>query len=293
MRCNFSGYAVVIKRLKIWIKSRIWFFSRKTAMSFKENLLKKIQIDRLTRSVLQSIGTPDSGLKIDKNAMRKLLEMSPYEYQKVRDLDLYVRKSKGPKDRILVLDNELPIYHTTVQDVAMRKSPDIAEMVKIRNIIKILKDADVKISIKQDSVKTIQKECIAQLDLSYTREDIEQIAREGAAALENGYAEGVKESLLLFADLLGYQPPPGAFDIRHHEIFGSLTLKEAGEIIYGPTVIYSLIDNSLKLIDAPISNFDKPGLEFFQRVAAGKEKAPVEGAAIFDYLKRSVPDKAS
>ncbi len=260
-------------------------------MSFRENLLKKIQIDRLTRIVLQSIGTPESGLKIDKDAMRRLLAMSPYEYRKVRDLDLYIREADGGKNKILVLDNELPIYLTTVDDVAMRKSPYIAEMVKIRNIIKILKDSDVKISIKQDSVKTIQQECIEQLDLSYNEEDIEQIARQGAAALENGYAEGVQESLLLFADLLGYHPPPKAFDIRHHEIFGSLARKEAGEIVYGPTVIYSLIDNSLKLIDEPISNFDKPRLEFFQGVAAGKEKATVEGAGAFDYLKKSVLHK--
>ena len=106
-------------------------------MSFRENLLKKIQIDRLTRIVLQSIGTPESGLKIDKDAMRRLLAMSPYEYRKVRDLDLYIREADGGKNKILVLDNELPIYLTTVDDVAMRKSPYIAEMVKIRNIIKI------------------------------------------------------------------------------------------------------------------------------------------------------------
>jgi len=260
-------------------------------MSFKENLLKKIQIDQLTQTVLQSIGAPDSGLKIDRNTMRSLLEMSPYEYRKVRDLDLYIRKDEGQKDKILVLDNELPIYRTTVDDVAMRKSPYTKEMVKIRNIIKILKDSDVKISIKQDSVKAIQKECIEQLDLSYNEADIEQIAREGAAAMENGYAEGVKESLLLFADLLGYQPPPKAFDIRHREIYGTLTSKKAGEMLFGPTVIYSLIDNSLKLIEEPISSFDKPKLEFFQQVAAGKQKASVEGAETFEYLKKVVVNK--
>ena len=53
-------------------------------------------------------------------------------------------------------------------------------------------------------------------------------------------------------------------------------------------VIYSLIDNSLKLIGEPISSFDKPKLEFFQEVAAGKQKASVEGAASFEYLKKAV-----
>jgi hypothetical protein len=35
-------------------------------MSFKENLLKKIRIDKMTKIVLNSIGPPDSGRKVDK-----------------------------------------------------------------------------------------------------------------------------------------------------------------------------------------------------------------------------------
>ena len=61
-------------------------------MSFKENLLQKIQINQLVRKVLHSIGPPESGGKIDKDTMRNLLEMGPYEYLKERDLDLYIRK---------------------------------------------------------------------------------------------------------------------------------------------------------------------------------------------------------
>jgi len=41
----------------------------------------------------------------------------------VRDLDLYVADTGTAVQKILVLDNELPIYRTTVADVAMRKSP--------------------------------------------------------------------------------------------------------------------------------------------------------------------------
>ena len=257
-------------------------------MSFKENLLNKIRIKRLARQVLASIGPAESGRKIDKDAMRSLLEMSPYQYQQARDLDLFIEKEQDGPDRILVLDNELPIYRTTVEDVLIRKSPYIKEMTKIRNIVKILKDSDVKVSRKEASVKAVEKECIDRLDLAYGPEDIKELTEEGVSALENGYAEGVKESLALFAELLGYQPAPAAFRVRHHEIFGALMEKSAGELIYGPVVAFSLVDNALRLIADPISSLDQSKLEYFQQVVRGSEKASVEGHEVFRYLEKEV-----
>ena len=257
-------------------------------MSFKDNLLKKIQISQLTRKVLASFGPPESGSKIDKDAMRSLLEMSPYQYHRERDLDLYIEKLDGEQSKILVLDNELPIYRTTVEDVAIRKSPYTKEMLSIGNIIKILKDSDVKISRKKESVQIVQKECIDRLDLTYNASDIEMIAKEGADSLENGYTDGILESLSLFAELLGYQPPPKAFRIRHHEIIGTVTEKQGGQILYGPAVVLSLIDNSLRIIDDRISSLDKGKMEFFQQVAQGKAKASVEGQEVFRWLRDEV-----
>ena len=261
-------------------------------MSFKENLLTKIKINRLADKVLASIGPVESGSKVDKDAMRSLLEMSPYQYHKSRDLDLYLENIDKELQTIFVLDNELPIYKTTIDDVTMRKSPLISEMVKIRNIIKILKDSDVKLSRKEESVKAIQKECIDRLDLSYNEADIEEIARDGAASLENKYVDGVTESLSLFAELLEYRPPPKAFRIRHHEIFGAMIEKEAGEILYGPIVIFSPMDNSLTLIEERISSFDRPKLDYIHQVATGNEKAAIEGADVFRYLKQAVANKS-
>jgi len=257
-------------------------------MSFKDSLLKKIQIDTLANKVISSWGPPGSGMRIDKDAMHSLLEMSLYTHQKKRDLDLYVADSAGEQKTILVLDNELPIYLTTIEDVVLRKSPYVKEMVSIRNAIKILKDSDVKISIKDASVKTVQKECVDSLDLSYNEADIEEIARDGAASLENKYVEGAVESLALFGELLGYLPPPKAFKIRHCEIFGAMAEKEAGEVLYGPIVIFSRIDNSLKLIETPVSSFDKEKLNYVRQVAAGNEKAVIEGQDVFQYLKQAV-----
>jgi hypothetical protein len=257
-------------------------------MSFKDNLLTKIKINQLSAKVLSSIGSAESGLKIDKAAMRSLLEMAPYQYQKERDLDLYIQKDEGELSRILVLDNELPIYNTTVEDVLIRKSPYTKEMLSIRNIIKILNDSDVKLSRKEASLERVQKQCIDALDLSWKPADIEAIAKEGADSLENNYADGVVDSLALFAELLGYRTPPGVFKIRHHEIFGDASEKPAGEILFGPVVVFSLIDISLVILEEKISSLDKGKIKYYQRVAQGQERASIEGTAVFGWLKEVV-----
>ena len=260
-------------------------------MSFKENLLTKIKIDRLAAKVMASIGPAESGRKIDKDAMLSLLEMSPYTHQKARDLDLYVEPIDKEPKKILVLDNELPIYRTTIEDVTIRKSPLIKEMVKIRNIVKILKDSDVKLSRKDESVKAIQQECIDQLDLAFNATDIDAIAKDGQASLERDYPDGVIESLELLAELLDFKPAPKAFQLRQHIIFGLLTPDAGGEVLYGPMVIYSQIHGTLKLIDEQISGFDKTKIKLIQQVAAGKQKAAAEGPDVFEYLKKSVLQK--
>ena len=262
-------------------------------MSFKETLLKKIKIDKLAEKVIASIGPAESGRKVDKDAMRSLLELSPYQYQKTRDLDLYVEEIDQDQKKILVLDNELPIYKTTIDDVAIRKSPLIKEMVKIRNIIKILKDSDVKLSRKDASVRAIQKECIDQLDLSFNESDIDEIAADGKASFERDYADGVIECLELFAELLEYKPAPKAFQLGRHKIIGALIPIAGDEVLYGPMVIYSLIHGTLKLIESRISSFDKTKIELIQQVATGKQKAAVEGLEVFEYLKNTVLKKTS
>jgi len=261
-------------------------------MSFKDNLLKKIKIKNMSKKVLGSIGPSDSERKTDKATMRRLLEMSPYTLHKKRDLDLYIKGDAEEKGEILVLDNELAIYNTTADDVVLRKSPTIKEMVSIRNAIKILSDSDVVISKKEESVKTIQKECIDLLDLSFNESDLEEIENEGSASLENGYSDGVIESLSLFAELLGFSPPPKAFKMRHCEIIGISVKKESGEILFGPAVIYSLAHNTLKLIEKKIGSFDKGEMEYFKQVIAENQEASKEGADVFQYLKETVVIKS-
>jgi hypothetical protein len=260
-------------------------------MPFKENLLTKLKIDRLAAKVIDSIAPTESGGKVDKDAMRDLLELSAYQYQRVRDLDLYVQGIDQEQKKILVLDNELPIYRTTIDDVSMRKSPLIKEMVKIGNIVKILKDTDVKLSRKDESVKAIQKACIDRLDLSFSESDIDEIAADGKTSLERDYSDGVVECLDLFAELLDYRPAPRAFQLSRHKMIGQLTPKAGGEVLYGPIIIYSLIHGNLRLISDPISSFDTAKIEQVQQVAAGKQKAAIEGPEVFEYLKNAVWDR--
>ena len=256
-------------------------------MSFKENLLQKIKIDEMAKQVVASIGPVESGLKVDKKIMRSILEMTSYTYKRKRDLDLFIEDVDAEKTRILVLDNDLAIYNTSVYDVAMRKSPTVKEMMNPFNVVKILKDTDVVISKKEESVKTIQKECIDRLDLSYAESDLDEIARDGIASLEREYADGVMESIDLFAEILGYSAPPKPFRIGHYKIVGALTKKESGEVLYGPMVLYSIIHNTIKLIDQQVGSSDREKIEFVQQVAAGKEQASFEGSSVFQYLKKT------
>lgn len=260
-------------------------------MGFKQELLKKIQIDRLTEKILATIGPSGTEQKVDKGLFRVLLEMAGYYPFRERDLDLYLPPEGSGKTHILVLDNDLPFYRTTVSDIAMRKSPTVKEMVSIRNAVKILNDSDVVISKKADSVRTVRDECLSLLNLSFSPEEIEAIAADGAGSLEHGYAEGVQECLDLFAELLNYQPAPKAFKADHHRIIGPVSRKETGETVFGPIVCYSLIHNKLFAVLSAIGSFDRVKIEGYLEVVSGAEKPSLAGAEVFRFLKDEVNRK--
>jgi len=257
-------------------------------MSFKENLLKKIRIDKMAEKVLNSIGPFDSGRKVDKETMRKMLEMSAYQSKKERDLELYMHDKANGIKKILVLDNELPVYNTTVDDVVLRKSPTLKEMLSIRNALKILNDADVLVCKKEDSIRFFQNEGIAQLDLSFDASDLQEIVKDGVASLERGYTEGVAETLDLFSELLDYTSLPKDFMISNHIVIGP-SIKEPGrETLFGPIIIYSIIHNTIRLFDDKIEIREKEKIELLHMTASGREKASKEGSAVFEYLADSV-----
>ncbi len=257
-------------------------------MGFKENLLTKIRIDRLAERVLATLGPAGSEAKLDKSAMRELLGLSPYVYRRERDLDLFVLETGTPPPKILVLDNELPIYRTTAKDVAMRKSPDVGEMVKIGNIIKILRDSDVKVSRKADSLRQVQAECIAALDLTFSAEEINDIRRDGMASLESRYAEGVDECLALLAELLGFREPPRGFRVPHCTVLGALFSRVTGEEVLGPAVVFNRMHHLLQFTEERFGSLEKDALPRLHRIASGQLKTGIEGAAVFAHLQEMV-----
>ena len=257
-------------------------------MSFRENLLKKIEINRLARQIRKTIAPAASDVRLDKDQMRKLLSMSSFELRRERDLNLYVKETGESHPLVLVLDNELPIYKTSIEDVVLRKSPYTKEMLSIRNIIKILKDSDVKISRKEASLETVQADCLAGLDLSYKQDDIEAIAYDGAASLESKYPEGVIENLTLFADLAEFQPAPAPFKSKHHVISGKLSTADGGAAAFGPFFIYDRVHDRLGLVEDPVSAGDPEQVEYFKQLLDGRQKPPVRDAKVFEYLKKIV-----
>lgn len=258
-------------------------------MSFRENLLKKLEINQLAENVRKTIAPSTSETRLDKELLRKLLALSSFEHRREREMDLFVKPQEEGDPLVLVLDNELPIYKTDVEDVVMRKSPYIKEMVSIRGIIKILKDSDVKISRKVASLDTIQADCLASLDLSYSDADIEAIAYDGAASLESKYPEGVIENLMLLAELTGFQQAPAAFKSAHHIVFGKLSQNDSGGNIFGPFFVYDRVHDRLGLVEEPVPANDPEQIEQYSLILDGKETPAIQGADVFKYLKDLVP----
>ena len=257
-------------------------------MDFRANLLQKIAIDELADGVISSLAGPDSGLKFDKIGMRRLLEMGPYRHQRERDLDLYIQEGGPLSGVILVLDNGLALYETTVEDVVMRKSPTVKEMVSIRNAIKILNDKDVVRARKSETVDLVRQVLLGQLDLTYTPQDIEDLALAGRSALESQYGPGVEESLRLFAEILDLRPLPNPFRVAHHDTLGRKLPPPPGGFAAAPVVVYNRIENSLKLLEGPLDTRDLKEMERYQQMLEGQAEPDLAGGEVFQWLKQRV-----
>ena len=252
-------------------------------MGFRENLLQKIKIDDLARKVVRSLNSGDAA-KFDKSAVRELLTLGDYAEVKERELSLFILEKGTDTDRMIVLDNGLGIYQTTLEDVLMRKSPTVKEMISIKNAMKILNDKDVLISKKTDSLETVRTDVVGKLDLSFTPEDIEDLARDGKASLESNYSEGVLEILTLFAELLQYKKPPKALDVRHFHIRG----KKSDKALFGPAFGYDQINGKLIFIDDTFDASKKSDPTRFKAIVTGDETPSAKGSEVFDSLKAAV-----
>jgi hypothetical protein len=128
------------------------------------------------------------------------------------------------------------------------------------------------LSTRAKSVETILKDAVAQLDLSYTVKDIEDLAKEGMAWLVGSDASNVGKILSLFAALLGFEKPQKDFGLNNTISYGVSTPGKNDDLIFGPLVLYRP-DEHLKVL---------------QSIATGQTSVEVTGDAVFDKLQANV-----
>lgn len=244
----------------------------------------------MRQRVLVTLGPTGSGSKVDKKAMKNLLEAAGFRHKTLRGLNVYLPEGTADTDRqkILVLDNDLAVYDTTLDDVALRKEPTIKEMISIKNAIKILNDKDVVVSRKDKSVETVYQESLSRLDLSFTAEDIKKLEYDGRAAVEWNDTEAVLESMSLFGELLGYTSEPKDFKIDSHAMMGAYSQNSAGEDLFGPSVVFSIGDGTIKLIEEKIAVHDKEGIRSFHDQVLGLKDPSRLGPSVIEFMAAQV-----
>jgi hypothetical protein len=229
---------------------------------------------------------------LDKGLTKKLLAMTDFEHKKVRDLHLYIRPLEGENMEVAVLDNELPIYHTTVDDVTLRKSPYWQQMFSIRNVRKIMNDHDVIASKGKESLKRLHANALALLDLTYTRDDLALLLEDARRGLEQKSISQVQESLQLLFELLDFQPlslealEPGFQSFARPKPNGGTA----------PTFEHLILFNednlSLGLKKGSFSPQSDLDLAWVLQYARGEEKADLQGIDVFEFLAELAMVKA-
>jgi len=258
-------------------------------MSFMENLKQKLLIDTLAETVSRSIGAPGAFRKIDRETMRRLLSLSPFVLEKRRDLDLYFRELEPGIGEVLVLDNELPLYgNTTLDDVTLRKSPDLKEMISIRNVIKILNDSDILMYKGREALRYVQDRALDLLDLRYEEGDIQEMADKGLEAFARADSEAVMQMLDLFVEILGYESVPAEVLVNDYVMFGASHKDESGKQTFGPIVMYNNKTNTIRLIKTRVPTGDPIQRSVIPGVALGEVAPDAEDYGAFDFLKEEV-----
>lgn len=253
-------------------------------MGFRDALLQKIAIDGLALKVRRSLQNERETGTIDRESLRRLFAVSRYEEVLARDLELYVRKGEGDVKDIIVLDNGLARYRTTVSDVLLRKSPTVKEMVRFRNARKILSDGDVLVEKRGDTLATLQRHCIGLLPLSCGPAEVAALCGEGILALEIQDAGDVETCLILFEELLGHRPPPFAFRRSGWRISCRREGKGDGAV-FRDLVVFERASLRLWFLPGPFRVSDPAEKERFSDLleSGGKGGFP-KGSAVFEHL---------
>ncbi|MBN1864136.1 MAG: hypothetical protein JW808_04485 [Victivallales bacterium] len=261
-------------------------------MSFKENVKAKINLDRLLQKLVSTIREPPGKWWLDKVLTQELLDMTDFEHKKFRDLHLYVRPLEGEIMEVLVFDNELAIYHTTVADIALRKSPSWQEMFSIRNIKKIMNHHDVLVSKGKESLKRLHANAMALLDLTYTGDDLALLLEDARRGLENKSIAQIQESFALFFNLLDFQLV--SLDLLHQDLQVFARPKSnAGDVpTFDPLILFDEQNLALSLKKGAFSPQNDLDLAWVMQYARGEERTDLQGIAVFEFLSELVLEKA-
>jgi hypothetical protein len=253
-------------------------------MSFKENLKAKIKLDRLLKKLVSTIREPPGRWWLDKVLAQDLLDMTDFEHKKVSNLHLYVRPLKDEIMEVVVFDNELPIYHTTVADVALRKSPYWQEMFSIRNIKKIMNHHDVLVSEGKESLKRLHANALLKLDLTYTRDDLELLLDDARSGLERKSIKEIQESFALFFELLDFEPMSLGVPEQDLQAFARPKLNGGDVPSFEHLLLFNEKDLSLGLKKGAFSPESDSDLAWVMQYVRGREPADLQGIDVFEFL---------
>ena len=261
-------------------------------MPFKENLKAKIRLDRLFQSLFSTMRETPGRRWLDKGLTKELLAMTDFEHKKVRDLHLYIRPLEGEIMEVAVLDNELPIYHTTVADVTLRKSPYWQQMFSIRNVRKIMNDQDVIASKGKESLKRLHANALALLDLTYTRDDLALLLEDARRGVEQKSIARILESLDLFVKLLDFQPL--SLEVLEPRFQSFARPKVNGGVVpaFEHLILFDEERLSLGLKKGAFSPQSDSDLGWVMRYARGEETADLQGIDVFGFLAELAVVKA-
>jgi hypothetical protein len=253
-------------------------------MSIKENLTAKIKIKKLFHSLVSTIKEPPGKWWLDKVLARELLDMSDFEHEKVRHLNLYVRPLEGRIMEVAVLDNELPIYHTTVADAALHKSPHWKEMFSIRNVRRIMNDQDVIASKGKESLKRIRDVALGMLDLTYTGDDLTLLLKDARRAVEQNSVARIQESLDLFFEMLDFQPL--SLDVADTGLRTFARPKSSSGLVpaFEHLILFDEENLGLSLKKGTFSPQNDSDLARVLQYARGEERADLQGMGVFEFL---------
>jgi hypothetical protein len=261
-------------------------------MSFKENLKARIKLDRLFLKLVSTIKEPPGKWWVDKVLTQELLDMTDLEHKKFRDLHLYIRPLEGEIIEVLAFDNELAIYHTTVADVALRKTPRWQEMFSIRNIKKIMNHHDVLVSKGKESLKRLHANALAMLDLTYTSDDLAMLVEDARRGLEQKSIAQIQESLDLFFELLDFQPVSLGVLVKDLQIFARPKLNGGAVPAFEHLILFDEETLSLGLKKGAFSPQSDLDLAWVIKYARSEEPADLKGIDVFKFLVELALDKA-